>query len=356
MNAIDIVFIRHSDDKHTKVTLIAGNMLKPYIAHCWRIVAAALLLMVVVEVYLQHRLSASPDLYITHEDILRNAPAARVRLYPDDTVQVLRVHMAVLHKHIACSGSDLRAYDHSSVSVFHITVAYNDVLRRPSVGTTVLVASALYGYAVVAGMERAALDEHTVTALRVAAIAVRSLIPYLHVTYRKVLAEQRMDNPERRAQQGDALYEHVLPAYNIYKLWAQPVALSKDTLLQRSLLRDHFQKFTARAGVLAVLQSLFISQTVNTSHEPPAVVGSSAVYRSPAGDTHIPDILSIDAWRIVVAVHTLPACAHKRIEVCVEDKEQGRALLHDQVHPALQAYGTGLPLAGRDDDASAAFL
>ena len=197
MNAIDIVFIRHSDNKHTKVTLIAGDMLQPYIAHRWRIVAAALLFVVIVEVYLQDRFATPAYLNVTDKDILRNASPARVRLYADDAVKILRVHVAVLYKDIPGAGCNLRADDHATVAVLHATVPDNDILRGTSVGSSVLVPSALYGYAVITRMERATLYQHTVATLWVATIAIRSLIPYFHVADRYVLAEERMDNPER---------------------------------------------------------------------------------------------------------------------------------------------------------------
>ena len=269
-------------------------MLQPYITHRWRIVTAALFLVIIVKIYLQNRLTTLSHLHISDKYILRYSATAWISLYSDNAVKILRVHVAILHKDISDPRSNFRTYDHSPMTVLHFTVSNDYVFRWPSVSPAVLVTSALYGYAVVASMEITSLYQHAVAALRVAAVAIRSLVPYFHIAYRQILTEERMDNPERRAQQGDALYDHVLPANYIYKLRTQSTALTEDTVLQRRLFRDHVKQLVACPGILTVLQSFLISQAVHTRHEPPALVGSPTVDSALSGYTHILNILAID--------------------------------------------------------------
>ena len=78
------------------------------------------------------------------------------------------------------------------------TVADDDVLGRLIPETTVIVATALDGDAVITSMENTILDENILTCLWVAAIAVRTFVPDVNTIYGNVLAEERVDNPERR--------------------------------------------------------------------------------------------------------------------------------------------------------------
>lgn len=215
---IYIILIRHSDDKHAEVALITGYMLQPYITHRWRIVTAAQFLVIIVKIYLQNRLTTLSHLHISDKYILRYSATAWISLYADNAVKILRVHVAILHKDISYPRSNFRTYDHSPMAVLHFTVSNYYVFRWPSVSPAVLVTSALYGYAVVASMEITSLYQHAVAALRVAAVAIRSLVPYFHIAYRQILTEERMNNPEWRTKQRYALYQYILPAYNIYKL------------------------------------------------------------------------------------------------------------------------------------------
>ena len=87
------------------------------------------------------------------------------------------------------------------MAVLHLTVTDDDVLRRHVSLTSVAVTSALDGDAVVAGIEETILDEYTVAALRVAAVAVRTVVDHLYTTYGNIGRVEGMDYPEGRAQQ-----------------------------------------------------------------------------------------------------------------------------------------------------------
>ncbi len=98
-------------------------------------------------------------------------------------------------------------------------------------GASVAVASALDGDAVVAGVEEAVLDEHVLARLGVAAVAVGAVVLDVHAAHGEILAEQGMYHPERRAEQGHILDEHVLALHGIDELDAHAVAVAHHALL-----------------------------------------------------------------------------------------------------------------------------
>ena len=83
------------------------------------------------------------------------------------------------------------------MTVLHLAMADDDVAGRLVPETTIIVATALDGDAVVTGMEHTVLDEYVLTSLRVATIAVRTFVPDGNAIYSDVLGEERVDNPER---------------------------------------------------------------------------------------------------------------------------------------------------------------
>ena len=84
------------------------------------------------------------------------------------------------------------------MAVLHLTVTDDDVLRRHVTLTTIAVTSALDGDTVVAGIEETILNEYAVAALRVAAVAVRTVVDHLHTTYGDIGRVEGMDHPEGR--------------------------------------------------------------------------------------------------------------------------------------------------------------
>ena len=94
---------------------------------------------------------------------------------------------------ILATTTDLRANDHTTVTVLHLTVADDDVLRgNTSKGTlttltTVVVTATLDGNAVVASIEETVLYQYTLATLWVAAIAVRTIVIDMYTTHSDVL-------------------------------------------------------------------------------------------------------------------------------------------------------------------------
>ena len=80
-----------------------------------------------------------------------------VCLYVQSALAVAGI-VTVLHNDIPHSGRHLAAYDHG-VETLEVAPPYDDILRGLCYAPSVVVASALYDYVVVAVVERYVLDE-----------------------------------------------------------------------------------------------------------------------------------------------------------------------------------------------------
>ena len=89
------------DDLHSILALLAGDTVEVDIAHCRQIAAAADLFVLIVEIYLEHRLSALAHLSVAHIDVLHYASSAGVGLDAHDSVEVRAVHLVVFSEDIA---------------------------------------------------------------------------------------------------------------------------------------------------------------------------------------------------------------------------------------------------------------
>ena len=185
------VVVAHNHD--TIFGLVAGHILHGDVAHRGVETTAANLTRLVVGVDLQHSFAALADNDVAHVDILNDTAAARICLDAQYAVEVGRVHAAVLRIHILATATDFASDDHTTVSVLHLAVADDDVLRRCAgklaltTLATVVVATALDGDAVVTGVEETVFDEHAVARLWVAAVAVRTVIVDMYATHGNVL-------------------------------------------------------------------------------------------------------------------------------------------------------------------------
>ena len=103
--------------------------------------------------------------------------------------------------------TDLTADDHTTMPVFHFTVADDDILRGHVTLTAIAVSSALDGDTVITGIEKTVLNQHTVATLRVTAVAIGAVVDHLYPTNGDIRRVQGMDHPERRTQQGDILQQ-----------------------------------------------------------------------------------------------------------------------------------------------------
>ena len=197
LDVIDISVFIETDDLYTILRLFAGHILHVDVAHRRVIASATHLVVLVVEVDLQHALLADAHLDVLHVDVLDDTSATAVGFDAEYALQLGRVHHTVVGKHILASTGDLRADDHSTVTVLHLTVADDDVLRRHVALPAITVTATLDGNAVVAGVEETVLDEHAVAALRIATVAIGTVVDHLHTTHGDVCGMQRMDHPER---------------------------------------------------------------------------------------------------------------------------------------------------------------
>ena len=153
--------------------------------------------MLVVEVNLNDGFAALSHLNITHIDVLNDAAPAGVRLDTEHAVEVGRVHDTVVGIDVLAAAADFGTYHHAAVAVVHGTVADDDILRRHIAFTSVAVASAFNGDTVVAGVEETVLNQYAVATLRVAAVAVGTVVNHLHTTDGNVGRVQGVNHPER---------------------------------------------------------------------------------------------------------------------------------------------------------------
>ena len=351
-----------ADNHHTVFRLLAGDILHRHVAHGGVESAAAHLARLVVGVDFQYGFLALPHGDVAHVDILDDAATARVGLDAQHAVERRRVHLAVLGIDILATAADFRADDHSAVPVVELTVADDDVLRCPSgklalsALASVVVAPALDGYAVVAGVEVAVLYQYAVARLRVAAVAVRSVVVDVYAAHGNVGREQRVDDPERRAQQGDILDENALALVQVNHLRAQPVGRAVASLVHGNAVLGLLQQLGACALVLGYAAGLHAEALV-AAPGPPCLVRAATVDGAPSGDGYVLGLVGIDERRQVPAVQSLPTGGHDGVQLRLEGKLQHGALFNDQIDPRLQLDSCGEePLAGRNDDAPAAFL
>ena len=129
-------------------------------------------------------------------DILYQAAPTGIGLDAHHALQLRRVHHTVVGKDATASAADLAAYDDAAMSVLHLAVAYDDVLAGALPEAAVIVASALDGDAVIAGVEVAVLYQHTVARLRVATVTVRPVIIDMYATHGDIGREQGVDDPK----------------------------------------------------------------------------------------------------------------------------------------------------------------
>ena len=306
------------------LALLACHVLHIYVLHRRVESAAAHLFRLVVGVYLQHSLLALSHLNVTEIDVLDDTAAARVCLDAEHALKVGRVHLAVLHKHILATAGNLASYDNTAVTIFHCAVPDDEVAARNAgiftcaASTSVSIATALYCYTVITRMEYAILDKHILTTLWVTAVSVRSFIPYFNTFHGDVLREQRVDNPERRAQQSDARDENVLALVEVDELRAQSVALAKASLVHRHTVLSRLQQTCTAATVLTLLHVRVLGITFLCAHCPPCLGCGCTVYCSLARDGNVLLLVCVDAWLVVPEVKTFPSCRHERVEVGVE--------------------------------------
>ena len=313
VHVVDIAHGVQADDQHAVPRLPAGDVFRVHVPDRRVVAPAAYLVVLVVEVDLDDGLAALSHLDVAQVDVLNDAASAAVGLDAQYAVQVGRVHHAVVGVDILAAARDFRAYHHAAVPVVHGAPPYDDILRGHVPFSSVAVASALDGNAVVAGAEEAVLYEHTVAALRVAAVAVGAFADYFHAAHGDVGGVQGMDGPEGRLQQGDILQQDALTPVEADQLRAETVFRAKDALrVSSALFIIHgYAVFAISQQAwpgfqLLADQALLPSEPLYAYPVPPGIVASAAVDGSLAGDGDVVGLEGVDARREVKTFQSLP--------------------------------------------------
>ena len=142
--------------------------------------------------------------------------------------------------HPALSANTLRAPPEISLPMttppwpsFIAQLRIDDVLHRDVHPPPVLVASRLERDAVIAGVEGAALDQHVLARLRVAAVVVGPVRGDRHVADRDARAQHRVDLPHRRIHDPDPFDQDVPAAVRLDEVGAQEVPVAEHALRHR---------------------------------------------------------------------------------------------------------------------------
>ena len=103
---MDIVYVFYfvsTDDEHTIVALLAGNIFHAHVAHGRFKSAVASLSWLIVEVDLEYGFLTLSYGNLAHVDVLDESAAAVVGFDAEDALQMRRVHLAVFGVYILAS-------------------------------------------------------------------------------------------------------------------------------------------------------------------------------------------------------------------------------------------------------------
>ena len=128
VNGIGELRILITNNHYAILGLLAGYVLHQYIADDGVETATANLAGLVVGVDFQDGLLALSYSDIAHVDVLNDTAAARVGLDTEHTVQIGRVHLAVLSKDILATSGNLGTDNHATMPIVKFTVTDDDVL------------------------------------------------------------------------------------------------------------------------------------------------------------------------------------------------------------------------------------
>ena len=100
---IDVVnkcILVQSDNLYTILRLLTGNILHIYVANDGVVATAANLVVLVVQINLQHALLTLANSNVTHVDILDDTTTAAVGFDTQHALQLWRIHHTIVGKHI----------------------------------------------------------------------------------------------------------------------------------------------------------------------------------------------------------------------------------------------------------------
>src|SRR5450756_985120 len=287
-------------------------------------------------------------LHVAHVDVLDHAAADRVVLEAQHAVQVRAVHLAILREHVADVAGAFAAHGDTTVAVLHDAVLHDEVLAGRGHSTAIGVAPALDGDAIVAGIEGAAVDQYVDARFGVAAIVVGTVAGDGHVAHRDVLAEHRVHFIHRRVDDGDVLNLHVGATVGLHEHGPQVAAVAEYSFRDGCPLLPHLAQGGPGLGLILVVRPSL------SGPRPPVLGVRLAVQGAAAGDPDILLVQRVNEGRVVHALQPLKAREHDGVELRVGVEPDGRALLHHQVHVALEVDGAGQADALSDHHVAAA--
>ncbi len=287
--------------------------------------------MLVVEVDFQYAFLADTHFDVAGIDVFDDTATASIGLDAYHTLQFGRVHHVVLGIDVAASARYFRTDNHTTVTVFHLTVADDNVLTGAIPKASVTVAPTLNGNTVVASIEITVFYQHAIARLRVTSIAVRTVVDNLHTTYGDVFRQQGMNHPEWRTQQGEVFQEDVLTLVEVDKLWAQTVILGENALVHINTVFCLLQQSGTGATALV---GQFVGCTSEVGYArplPPCFFRAATIDSTFTSHSNVLLLVGIDAWTDVVAIETFPTCRHHGVEVWFKHKLQLGVFLHYEI-------------------------
>ena len=127
LNVIYIATLLKAVQQHTVARLLARHILHIHVTHRRHEASLRSLFWLIHKVDSHNRLSALAHLYIPHVHTLGHTAATRVRLDAQHPVEVRRIHLAILSKHVLHTARNLRADNHASVTILHRASPHDDI-------------------------------------------------------------------------------------------------------------------------------------------------------------------------------------------------------------------------------------
>lgn len=103
----DVACIFKAIQNDTELRLLASDILKIDIANNWVVASHTLLSWLIIEVDTEHGLFADSDSNIADKDVLDNTRTAIIGFDADDTLQMRRIHLAVLDIKVSIATGNL---------------------------------------------------------------------------------------------------------------------------------------------------------------------------------------------------------------------------------------------------------
>src|SRR3954468_13334452 len=107
------------------------------------------------------------------------------------------------------------------MAILHAATPNYDILARNARSTSVAATARFYRDTIVAGIERALLDEHVAARFRIAAIVVRPVTSQSDASNSHVLAKHRVQKPHRRIRECDPFNQHIIAVIELHKIRAK---------------------------------------------------------------------------------------------------------------------------------------